>query len=72
MIAPSAGALLLAALTSEFQPMAADKDRVDELVSGGNGEYFDPGHGRLMKEWVTIGPGAAPGSNPVFRERDDV
>jgi hypothetical protein len=26
-------------------------------VSDGNGEYFDPGHGRLMKEWVTIGAG---------------
>ena len=24
------------------------KERVDELVSGGKGEYFDPGHGRLM------------------------
>jgi hypothetical protein len=27
------------------------RGRVDELVSGGSGEYFDPGHGRLMKEW---------------------
>lgn len=36
------------------------KDRVDALVAAGDGEYFDPGHGRLMKEWVAIGePGAA-------------
>lgn len=31
------------------------KDRVDALVRDGHGEYFDPGHGRLMKEWVAIG-----------------
>jgi hypothetical protein len=30
------------------------KDRVDELVRAGKGEYFDPGHGRLMKEWVSL------------------
>lgn len=34
------------------------KDRVDGLVASGKGEYFDPGHGRLMKEWVSIGTGA--------------
>jgi hypothetical protein len=28
--------------------------RVDELVASGAGIRFDPGHGRLMKEWVTI------------------
>lgn len=32
------------------------KARVDELVASGAGEYFDPGHGRLMKEWVALGP----------------
>jgi hypothetical protein len=36
------------------------KARVDELVSGGIGEHFDPGHGRLMKEWVVVGAGRAP------------
>jgi TfoX/Sxy family transcriptional regulator of competence genes len=30
------------------------KGRVDEIVSSGAGEYFDPGHGRLMKEWVAL------------------
>ena len=35
------------------------KKRVDELVSGGRGERFDPGHGRLMKEWVVLGTGSA-------------
>jgi hypothetical protein len=30
------------------------KKRVDDLVHSGKGEYFDPGHGRLMKEWVVL------------------
>lgn len=30
-------------------------DRVDKLVRSGDGKYFDPGHGRLMKEWVSVG-----------------
>jgi hypothetical protein len=29
--------------------------RVDELVAAGKGERFDPGHGRLMKEWLSVG-----------------
>jgi hypothetical protein len=30
------------------------KARVDEIVREGDGVHFDPGHGRLMKEWVTV------------------
>jgi hypothetical protein len=29
---------------------------VDELIAGGKGVAFDPGHGRVMKEWVRIEP----------------
>src|SRR5436190_1167741 len=29
-------------------------DRVEALVSAGAGERFDPGHGRLMKEWLAV------------------
>ena len=29
-------------------------DRVDALSSSGEGMRFDPGHGRVMKEWVAI------------------
>ncbi len=32
------------------------RQRVDELVGSGAGRRFDPGHGRVMKEWVTIAP----------------
>ncbi len=35
------------------------KERVDELVQSGVGSRFDPGHGRLMKEWVSVGPTTA-------------
>ena len=34
------------------------KERVEALISAKLGEYFDPGHGRLMKEWVAIKPNA--------------
>ena len=30
------------------------KPRVDELVSSGIGDRFNPGNGRLMKEWIAI------------------
>lgn len=30
------------------------KERVDALVASGIGDYFDPGHGKLMKEWVAV------------------
>ena len=32
--------------------------RVDGLIAAKQGERFDPGHGRLMKEWVVLEPGA--------------
>src|SRR5579864_9187775 len=33
------------------------KTRVDELVGLGKGERFDPGHGRVMKEWIAMKAG---------------
>jgi hypothetical protein len=35
------------------------KARVDALVDAGVGEHFDPGHGRRMKEWISVEPGRA-------------
>jgi TfoX/Sxy family transcriptional regulator of competence genes len=43
------------------------KERVDELVRAGKGEYFDPGHGRLMKEWIAL-DGAQPSWVDLARE----
>jgi hypothetical protein len=30
------------------------KDRVDELVRLGKGQYFDSGRGKVMKEWLAV------------------
>jgi|SRR5450432_3243331 len=35
------------------------KDRVAELVASKVGKPFDPGHGRLMKEWLAVTSGKA-------------
>lgn len=32
------------------------RDRVDVLVASGEGRRFDPGRGRLMKEWLALRP----------------
>lgn len=45
--------------------------RVDGLVASGTGEYFDPGHGRLMKEWVAIGLAAKKEWTALAREARD-
>ncbi len=34
------------------------RERVAELADAGVGEPFDPGHGRLMREWAAIGADA--------------
>jgi TfoX/Sxy family transcriptional regulator of competence genes len=35
------------------------KHRVEELIADGSGSAFDPGHGRVMKEWVAVDPSDA-------------
>jgi len=35
------------------------RDRVEDLTASGVGHPFDPGHGRLMKEWVAVSPTAS-------------
>ena len=35
------------------------RSRVDALVASGNGVRFDPGHGRLMKEWLAVRPNSS-------------
>src|SRR6516225_12172495 len=48
---------IFAMLTKGNLVVKLPKARVDEMVSRGHGVHFDPGHGRLMKEWVVVGPG---------------
>lgn len=42
--------------------------RVDVLIVSGEGDRFDPGHGRLMKEWLSIKPTAEDEWLPLARE----
>jgi hypothetical protein len=44
------------------------RDRVDALVAAGRGARFDPGHCRLMKEWLDVAPGAEPDWLALARE----
>lgn len=36
------------------------RPRVEELVASGAGKAFDPGHGKVMKEWVCVPVDSAP------------
>ena len=45
---------LFALFTQGTLVVKLPKDRVATLVAKGHGEAFDPGHGRLMKEWLTV------------------
>jgi hypothetical protein len=35
------------------------KARVNALVDAGEGVRFDPGHGRVMKEWLSLDPASS-------------
>jgi len=48
---------IFAMLTKGNLVVKLPKARVDEMVSRGQGTHFDPGHGRMMKEWVVVSPG---------------
>lgn len=45
--------------------------RVEALVAAGGGVHFDPGHGRLMKEWVAVEPRDADGWRSLAEEARD-
>jgi hypothetical protein len=53
------GGKLFALFTQGTLVVKLPKARVAELVAKGQGEPFDPGHGRLMKEWLTVRSGKA-------------
>jgi hypothetical protein len=50
---------IFAMISRERFVVKLPKPVVDHLVNEGKGERFDPGHGRLMKEWVVVGEGKA-------------
>lgn len=45
---------IFAMLVKDRLVVKLDRRRVDALVASGDGERFDPGHGRLMKEWLSV------------------
>lgn len=47
---------IFAMLAGEELVVKLPRQRVDELVVSGVGRAFDPGHGRVMKEWITVAP----------------
>ena len=55
-LALKTGGKIFAMLVNERLVVKLPRHRVDGLVASGAGERFDPGHGRLMKEWLTIAP----------------
>ena len=44
------------------------RKRVDALVKSGKGDYFDPGHGRVMKEWIAVNLKSKPIWKKLTRE----
>lgn len=54
---------IFAMLVNDRLVVKLDRRRVDALVASGDGERFDPGHGRLMKEWLSV---AEPASDDAW------
>jgi TfoX/Sxy family transcriptional regulator of competence genes len=50
----SIGGKVFAMLVKGNLVVKLPRERVGMLVSSGKGAPFDPGHGRLMKEWVVV------------------
>ena len=44
------------------------RERVEALIAAGEGERFESGQGRLMKEWVSLDPGSEQGWLALARE----
>jgi len=52
------GGKLFATLRKDELLLKLPAPRVEALIAAGDGTRFDPGHGRPMKEWVTVRPGS--------------
>ena len=48
---------IFAMLAHERLVVKLPRARVDELVANGTGLRFDPGHGRIMREWLSLHEG---------------
>lgn len=59
---------IFAMLVKDQFVVKVPRERVDALIASGSGERFDPGHGRLMKEWITINPTSVERWLPLAKE----
>jgi hypothetical protein len=59
---------IFAMLSEDRLVVKLPRTRVDELVASGDGERFDPGHGRLMKEWLSLDPSSKKEWLPLAKE----
>lgn len=59
---------IFAMLVKERLVVKLPRQRVDALVAAGDGERFDPGHGRPMKEWLSVAPTSDVEWLPLARE----
>lgn len=50
---------IYAMLANDELVVKLPKAQVDELVGAGVGRRFEPGTGRVMKEWLSVPPGAS-------------
>ena len=50
---------IFAMLVKDRLVVKLDRRRVDELAEAGKGRRFDPGHGRLQKEWLDVDSASA-------------
>ena len=47
---------IFAMLSHDRLVVKLPRERVDALVQEGEGARFDPGHGRIMREWLSLDP----------------
>ncbi len=59
---------IFAMLVNDTLVLKLPRQRVDALIEAGEGERFVPGHGRAMKEWVTIATTVGERWLPLARE----
>ena len=45
---------IFAMLVNDRLVVKLPAERVDELVAEGVGDRFDPGHGRIQKQWLSV------------------